>query len=351
VAAKEDFDGAAATAPKLTEERPTRIAADGPTRIETDDPPTPRRTGAKQAIHRAGVVVHSSTWPRRLFPAPVAFRLIEAYAALAQRAGAQPWQEHVTFHRQLLQYTSLAGTEEEIGRRALIEFFECVEMFWRPWLMEDGDIEGIEHYHAARASGRGVLLTFPHFGMPYAMFPIMRRFGIAPWVIASPHHYHDIGDGYDARFAHFARRTYIDLIGPERAIARRRGTTASGAFGPALELLRRGETLGAAFDVVGSLPTPFLGRQVSLASGPPKLAHESGAVVAPFVVRRRGHHSFMQFHPPIDSRDYADASALQAAIAAIMEGWALERPEAVWPLHTQPGGPPLIRGPALADLA
>ena len=27
-----------------------------------------------------------------------------------------------------------------------------------------------------------------------------------------------------------------------------------------------------------------------------------------------------------------------------MEQWALEAPEAVWPLHTQPGGSPLIRG-------
>ncbi len=277
----------------------------------------------------------------------MAFGLIEAYAALAQRTRAWAWEENRLFHRQLLQYTALAGTEDDVARRAVVEFFECVEIFWRPWLMKHAEIEGMEHYQAARATGRGVLTVFPHFGMPYAQFPIMRQFGIDAWVIASPHHYVDLGNGYDGRFARFARRTYVDQLGPERAIARRRGTTASGAFGPALALLRDGATMSVAFDVVGSMPTPFLGRRLQLASGPPKLAFESEAMVVPFVLRRRRQYPVLQFDPPIDSRDFTDASALQEAIASVMERWALEHPEAVWQLHTQPGGPPLIRGPAL----
>ena len=50
----------------------------------------------------------------------------------------------------------------------------------------------------------------------------------------------------------------------------------------------------------------------------------------------------MRFAPPIDSRDYDDAVALQAAIAAVMERWALEMPEEVWPLEHN--GTPLIQG-------
>ncbi len=325
--------------------------ADRPPATGMDDPWGPSRpaTGPLRALRRAGVVVHSSTWPRRLVPTPVAFALIERYGALAQRTRAWAWQENVAFHRQLLEHTPLAGTEDDVARRAVIEFFECVEIFWRPWLMKGAVIEGIEHYRAGRASGRGVLTVFPHFGMPYAQFPIMRRFGIDAWVIASPHHYVDLGNGYDGRFARHARRTYVDALGPDRAIARRRGTTANGAFGPALELLQGGATLSVAFDVTGSLPTPFLGRRLSLASGPSKLAHASEAMVVPFVVRRDRQWPILRFDPPIDSRDFADPSALQAAIAAVMERWALEQPEAVWQLHTQPGGPPLIRGPALTD--
>jgi lauroyl/myristoyl acyltransferase len=319
----------------------------------SDEPWGPARPeeGVKRRIRRGLVVLHSSTWPRRLVPVRVAFPLIEAYAALAQRTKAWAWEENYIFHGKLLRHTRLAGTEDEVARRAVVEFFECVEMFWRPWLMHHATIEGIEHYRAAQATGRGILTSFPHFGMPYAQFPIMHQFGIDAWVIASPHHYMDIGTGYDARFAHHGRRAYVDKLGEDRAIARRRGSTAAGAFEPALELLREGKTLSVAFDVNGSLPTPFLGRQLSLASGPAKLAHGSEAVVVPFVIRRRGPYPILRFDAPIDSRDYADPTALQAAIAAVMERWALEEPHTVWQLHTQPGGPPLIRGPALSDVA
>jgi lauroyl/myristoyl acyltransferase len=307
--------------------------------------------GARRSVRRALVLLHSSTWPRRLVPARVAFPLIEAYAGLTKRTKAWAWEENYIFHGKLLRHTPLAGTEDEVARRAVIEFFECVEMFWRPWLMRGARIEGMEHYRAARATGRGILTAFPHFGMPYAQFPIMRQFGIDAWVIASPHHYMDLGNGYDARFARHGRRAYVDLLGEDRAIARRRGTTSSGAFEPALDLLRGGNTLSVAFDVNGSMPTPFLGRQLSLASGPPKLAHASEALVVPFVIRRNRQYPILRFERPIDSRDYADATALQAAIAGVMEQWALEEPQAVWQLHTQPGGPPLIRGPALSEIA
>ena len=70
-------------------------------------------------------------------------------------------------------------------------------------------------------------------------------------------------------------------------------------------------------------------------------------MVAPFVVRRVGRRPVMMFAPPLDPRDHEDAVALQAAIARVMERWALELPEAVWSLEQQPGGPPLIQGPAL----
>jgi hypothetical protein len=67
----------------------------------------------------------------------------------------------------------------------------------------------------------------------------------------------------------------------------------------------------------------------------------------PYVHRMHGHVPAIEFSPALDPRDFADAEALQAAVAAVVERWALERPEAVWPLEDQPGGPPLINGPPL----
>lgn len=307
--------------------------------------------GIGARVRRAGVVLHSSTWPRRLIPTGVAFAGIEAYAAHCYRRRNWMWEENFKFHSKLLQYTPQIGVADDIARRAIVEYFECVEIFWRPWLMNRGEIEGMHHYREAVARKRGVLGVFPHYGMAYAQFPIQHRFGVDAWVIASPHHYMDIGTGYDGRFAKHAREQYIDQLGPDRAIARRRGTDKPGAFEPALELLRSGATLNCAFDVGGSLPTPFLGRQLSLASGPAKLAHESEALVVPFVIRRRRQYPVLRFEEIIDPRDHEDPVSLQAAIAAVMERWALEEPWTVWALHTQPGGPPLITGQPLAEAA
>jgi lauroyl/myristoyl acyltransferase len=287
---------------------------------------------------RLALLAHSSPRTRRVIPVAVAFRLAEPYAARASRRRAHRWERFRRFQERLLEHTPLAGSEEEIAQRQLAEMFRCLELFWRPWLMERGGIEGIEHFHAAASRGRGVVAVFPHFGLPYAHFPIMRRFGIEAWSVVGGHHFQDLGGGYVGRFAQQGR-AYIDQLGAGRAIV------AGSAFERTLELLREGATVSVAFDLVGSTPTPFLGRMLRLASGASRLPFEAEAVVAPFVVHRVGRRPMMRFAPPIDSSDHDDAVSLQAEIARVMERWALEVPEAVWPLEHN--GTPLIQGPAL----
>lgn len=286
---------------------------------------------------RLGLLAHSSVRARRMLPIAVVFGLAEPYAAWARRTRTPRWERFRSFHQRLLEHTPLAGNEEEIAERACAEMLRTFELFWRPWLMERGGIEGIEHFHAARSQRRGVVAVFPHFGIPYGQFPIMPRFGIEAWALAGSFHFQDLGNGYIGRFARQGR-AYLDELGPGHAIA------SGSAFEPALALLRNGATVSVAFDLVGSTPTPFLGRTVSLASGASRLPHEAEAMVAPLVVRRLGRRPVVRFAPPIDSRDYDDAVSLQAAIANVMERWALELPEAVWPL--QHNGTPLIQGAA-----
>jgi lauroyl/myristoyl acyltransferase len=270
-------------------------------------------------------------------PAAVTFRLAEPYAAWARRTREPRWERFRSFQERLLEHTPLAGREEEIAELQSAEMLRTIELFWRPWRMERGEIEGIEHLHAARSHGRGVTLVFPHFGIVYGLFTTMRRFGVEAYVVSAPFHFRDLGNGYLGRFARQGG-AYINQIGPEHVIP-----SGGGAFEPALELLRSGATVAVAFDLVGSTPTPFLGRTVSLASGASRLPSEADAVVAPFVVRRIGCKPVMRFAPPIDPRDYDDALSLQAAIASVMERWVLEAPEAVWPLAHN--GTPLIQGP------
>jgi lauroyl/myristoyl acyltransferase len=310
----------------------------------------PSLNGFLEAVRPPLIRVHTSTRTRRLVPVGVAFWLIDLYAALTAMARTWQFETNRRFHHELLMHTPLAGTEARVARRGVAEFYRCSELFWRPWLMEEGQVEGIDHLRAAQSAGRPLVLDFPHFGIPYGQFPIMRRFGIDTLVVASPHHYADLGDGYDGRLARHGL-SYVQLLGPGRDIPRAGGTVTEGAFARALEHLQSGGTVSLAFDVVGSLPTPFLGRRINLASGPAKLAHQTDAIVVPFVIRLRRHRPVLTFAPPIDARDHANPSSLQEAIAAVMERWALERPEAVWPLATQPGGPPLIHGEPLSTHA
>jgi lauroyl/myristoyl acyltransferase len=298
--------------------------------------PAPLQRAIAGAV-RVGLLAHSSPRARRVFPVAAAFRLADPYAAWARRTGSPRWERFRRFQKRLLEYTPLAGSEDEIAQRQVAEMFRCIELYWRPWLMARGGIQGIEHFHAARSRGRGVVAVFTHFGLPYAQFPIMPRCGIEAWAVVGSYHFQDLGNGYIGRFARQGR-AYFEQLGPGRTIL------SGGAFEPALELLRDGATVTLAFDLVGRMPTPFLGRTVSLASGASRLAYEADAVVAPFFVPRVGERPMLRFATPIDSREHSDAVSVQAAIAKVMERWALELPEAVWPLEHN--GTPLIRGPA-----
>ena len=301
----------------------------------------------RQAVRRAAVIAHSSTWTRRLVPAQLALAGIRVYAAGAQRGRTPSWREQVEYFEQLLRYTPLRGTEEAVARRAISELFSCLEIFWRPWVMASGEIAGLQRLRGAQAQGRGVVLAFSHFGPSYALFPISARHDLGLSVISSPHHYEDLGTGYDARFARRGR-AYLDMLGEGRSISRAGDPgRAESALTIAESRLRAGEVVAIAFDVVGGLRTPFLGRTVRLTRGPAWLACSTGAVIIPVVVRRRGTMPVVEFGQPIEPERLGDEATIQEALALQMETWALELPEAVWPLHQQPGGAPLIQGPPI----
>lgn len=308
----------------------------------------PRGRHPVLAAGRRGLVLaHSSTLTRRVIPAALTFRLIESFAALSERRRTGLWNQNVEFYGDLLRHTSLAGLEEHVAARAMREFMECIELFWRPWLLSRAVVENRQVLRAAQREGRGVVAVFPHFGPSYAQFPAMRRYGLDVSVVASPHHF-DTGraNSYDARFARQGAR-YLEMLGPGRVVQRAARSSEPGVFPTMLNLVQSGKTVLVAFDIVGNLPTPFLGRRLRLTNGAARVAHDGGALVVPVINRRRATTPIVRFGDILDPRDFGDAAALQDAIARQMERWALEAPEAVWPLHTQPGGSPLIRGERL----
>ncbi len=312
------------------------------------EPPPVRGAMARtrDAVRRAGVAAHGSTWTRRLLPAPVALAGAKRFAAEARRRRNSSWRDFLDFHEELLWHTPLRGTEADVAERAVSEFLTCLEMFWRPWLMSSGELSGVERLRRVQAGGRGAVLAFPHFGPFHALGPISQRHDLGVSTIFSPHHYEDLGSGYDGRLA---RRSlaYLEMLGEGRSIARAVDASGEGAFPLAASRLQAGELVAVAFDMVGILPTPFLGRTVRLTNGPVRLARSTGALILPAVLRRHGMVPILEFGEPIDPSRFADETTLQAALARQMEVWALELPEAVWPQQTQPGGAPLINGPQL----
>ncbi len=285
-------------------------------------------------------------------PAQVAFGVADAAAALARRKQAAVWQDNVRFFSELLLHTPLRGTEKDVATAAVAEYFRIMEIFWRPWLMERGEIAEAENYHSVHGQGRRVLFVFPHFGLTIAAAPTLHRAGIDTYTVLADLYYDSAGDSYAARVARRGRE-YIDELGVNHhdRVTHRSEDKPKGTFARLQELLETGQTVAIAWSMPGSMPTPFLGRRLNLASGPAKLAVATDAVVVPMVNERRGSIPILRFGAPIDPREFDDAVAVQAAIARQMEAWALEHPEAVWPLSDQKGGPPLISGPAIASEA
>lgn len=288
----------------------------------------------RSAVGVAGKL-YASTLPRRFVPMSVVRAMAERFASRSQRTGHPHFERLEEFFSQLLMHTPLSGSEHEVARRAIVEQVLGMELVWRPWLMEAGSAAGVEYLRAAQDERRPLVLTFPHFGNLYGQFAVLRELGLDAWFIPSPHHYDESPGGFRGRSVVQTRR-YIELLGPGHVVV------PPGAFDRSMHVLNNGGAISIAFDIAGSLPTPFLGRIVGLASGPPRLALASDAIVVPMVVRRRRERPVLTFAPGLDSRDYSDEADLQAAIASVMEKWAVEEPASVLPLADQPGGPPLI---------
>ncbi|PWU20816.1 MAG: hypothetical protein C5B48_12045 [Candidatus Rokuibacteriota bacterium] len=301
------------------------------------------------AGRRFAASVYSSAWSRRLVPSVLAETLIDACVFGIARLRPDVFADWLSFYRELLAHTSQAGHEHEIAWRGVAEYLHHHEIFWRPWLMKRGEIEGLEHLRRARATDRGVVAVYPHFGMHYAQHPILRRHGIAVWAVAARRPDSELLGGAETRFIMRARK-YLDALGHGRVITpRAENRDGIGAFARALETLLAGRMVTIAFDQHGRTQTAFLGRTLQLASGPSRLTTAADAVALPFVIRRRGYRPVLRFMQPIDARHFdGNAEALQRAIAAVFEQVVLEQPEAVWPMFAEDGVPLMIRGPAVA---
>ncbi len=269
--------------------------------------------------------IYGSPLVHRLLPASVALELAARVGpAMRQRRNPAERRDAERFMRELLAHTPRAAEAPELAGRWLAEKSRMGELFWRPWLLRGASVQGLEHWHAARAGGRGAVLVFGHILGAWTVPGILGTVGLPVYIVIGPHYYEPMPAGYPGIALMHRRRAYGEQVLPMDHLV-----LATGRPERLKELVEAGEVVAIAFDAPGRAPTPFLGRTVGFGGGAPRLALETGAKVLPAAPERHGTRLVMRFYPPIDPADHQDTTSLRAAIAAAFEPIVVARPEAV----------------------
>ncbi len=260
---------------------------------------------------------------RRLVPAVITLRR-------ARRRAARAWERDPALRAaaRLRMAAIVTGTAREpeleaLARRGVLEEAAWAELLLRPWLLTDRRrVHDADHLVSARATGRGVLVSYCHLGPFQGASSALRGHGSRPWHFAGPWLVTVPPPGPAGH--HLRRWQALTVRTGCRVLIAERGALARGT-----DLLRGGELVGSLFDVPGGTRTSWLGKPVDLASGSARMACAADALVVPLHSWRRRGRAHSAFLPALDPRDHDNPEALHRALAAVHERLILERPEAL----------------------
>lgn len=199
---------------------------------------------------------------------------------------------------------------------------------------------GLEHYLAAKAGGRGVLILTAHLGA---------------WEVSS--FVHSL-NGYPLKFViRPLDNPYLNVM-----VNRYRGLHGNQPIGKhdfarqLIQAMHANETVGILLDQNSSPPqgvfVPFFGVAACTAAGLAKIALRTGAAVVPgFTIWDEAKKKYvLHFEPALSAMrsgdDEADAAANTAAYAAVIERWIRRYPDQWLWVHrrwkTRPPGEPSL---------
>lgn len=191
------------------------------------------------------------------------------------------------------------------------------ELTWRPGELAALPLRGEHHLRDAVAAGRGVLVSYVHYG------PEMGWVRIAPltpmlavlgdWIVDP------VPPGYNGLQVE-RRRTVLAEAGFHLSSV---ATSARRM----LSVLRCAGTVLLAMDVPGARLTRYLGKDVEMADGTARLATSTGALVVPAALVPDGRRWAVQIQPALDPQDLGGAPALHQALADVHTGIVLKAPE------------------------
>lgn len=213
-----------------------------------------------------------------------------------------------------------------------------MEFLWMPRLQGEAidqriGVEGQEHFEAAFARGKGVILVTAHFGNWEIMGPKLIRHGYKLNIISR-----DADDPGINQLINGIRQQAGEVIVGRKNSAR-----------PSLQALKRNEMLAILLDQntwQGGIFVPFFGHPASTATGPAVLGLRSGAALVPvFCIRQPDRSHVIKVWPYIIPEPTGDQEGdvyrLTAELTRVIEMQIREVPDQWMWIHNrwkrQPG--------------
>ncbi|MCW2816649.1 MAG: hypothetical protein JWN84_4104 [Nocardioides sp.] len=188
---------------------------------------------------------------------------------------------------------------EEVAQRYVERDTWRSELRWHPRMICHQPVEGIAHLRTARATGRGVVISFLHHG-----------------------HYEGAVASVSAADAPIHIALAPEMCGPDAPSFLRQhvrtgsstggiGVNVAGGAGVLAGLLLEGNTLAVATDVPGKMPVDFLGKKRYGSSGAARLAAGTNSLVVVMTAHRSADGSLgLALREPIEPSDFATPEEL-----------------------------------------
>ena len=191
------------------------------------------------------------------------------------------------------------------------------ELTWRPDDLLRMPVRGLEHLEAARASGRGILVSYVHYGPELGWVRAARELPML--VVLGDWIENPTPAGYNGLQVEHRRSLLREAGFPLVAVR-----TATRRM---LTVLKQGGAVLLAMDVPGPHPTRYLGKDVEMADGTARLAATTKALILPGAFVPDGRRWVLEFLPALDPAEYTGPDELHQALADVHSEVVLRAPE------------------------
>lgn len=278
------------------------------------DPWGPRPVPWGGAVAR----LRASTSARRLVPTGVALLGTDLLCRAALRLSGRRMRAATARVATIVAGTPAAVDLPNMTRGYVAAQARAWELSWRPWELPRIPIRGQERLAAARATGRGIIVSHTHLGPLTGWVPLVRMlhpmlFPQGDWLVEEPK------PGY---------RGY--QVEQTRKVLRAAGAQMMHNVGSAPRVhrvLRGGGAVLISMDVPGERRTEFLGKPVDLDDGTARLAARSDALVLPAALMPVGRRWEIEIHEALDPRSFAEPDELHLALSRVHEQLIMRAPE------------------------